>query len=1323
MKMKRTDITPILPGILLIALSSVFIVYIAFIARSTSETDSIDQQLISMSKYAEANSIIVSGFMEQHVEQFLLISTDEKFRQSIFFDHSPLISTDALASLFKINTDDVGAISAISKKGVVLDTHPPNAGRIGQNFWEESGFQHCRTTHTPHISKVSILGNGKFGIYISVPVLDGQEFIGVLQWSVESSSFLDMVMSPALLDHQATKTEIKDSESKQQSWLMDYSGWVIAHPVRYHVGENYLGIHERKYPHLEWSELDLLMQQINNKKGSFGFISYHDTSIPPDPSSMTHQHKELVVYRLFEVYNDTWVSVVNINYDAIASAIDSESKRIYISAISLILLLVIYAFSLYFGQRRKLRYDAKIDNLELLAATNERFHELARLLPQSVFEADNSGYFTYANQHGLDTLGYTTEDIDNGLNMFDVIIESDRSKAQENFSQTMSGGMPKTREYQLLAKNGDTFPVLLSTNHIYDGEKIVGIRGIAINVKRMKKVESELTLKSQISEVFNVAVGDEVYAEVLAILLETFSSGHGSFGYINDQGDLVVPSLTEDIFDKEGNAVEIPVFSTKGDTIFGRSIRNKQGEYVNHPFKTPPGHVQIEKAINVPINYNGKIIGNIMLANKVDDYTDADLEMLEGVAEQVAPILNSKLALETNIESLEYLATDLSSLFGKKLFKKSVLKLCAHFRMDIVFLGEVEDGERIQNVAVAEGDTLVKNFVYDLKGTPCSELLNSGACSYPSGVTEQFPEDKGLKEKNIEGYVGVPLYDSHHQAMGVLVALSKTTIENPSNIESILQLYSVRLAAEVERDKVDKQLKATSGELELERNRSDAILESTNAGTWVWEVQTDALEINERWAEIIGYTRKELEPIDINTWRRLTHPEDLASAEQVIDKIFNKEINYYDFDVRQSHKDGKWVWVNARGNVTKWSKKGEPLLMTGTHLDITKQKVAEQERLIIDGQLHQSQKLEAMGTMVGGISHELNNVLQSMFLYSGIIKDKLPNDEALISDFQHLFRDGERARDIVKQILTFSRNASVDQSPRDLGEIVSDALTFQRASLPANINIEQNINDTGSLILCDKTQVHQIVINLCNNAEYAMRESGGTLTVNMDRIQSPSSGNDSIGEIVKLEICDTGHGMDGESMERIFDPFFTTKEVGEGTGLGLSVVHGIVESMQGSIAVDSELGKGTTFRLNFPVIGIAEEKPARSTVDTSESDSAISVLLVDDEESIREVTRMILSKKGFHVDSASDGEEALSQYSSNPQKYDLIITDLSMPNLSGPDLAKEIRIQDTEVPIILSTGELGIEDKNEYRDIGITSFIQKPWSIEEMIKLIEEIAG
>ncbi len=397
-----------------------------------------------------------------------------------------------------------------------------------------------------------------------------------------------------------------------------------------------------------------------------------------------------------------------------------------------------------------------------------------------------------------------------------------------------------------------------------------------------------------------------------------------------------------------------------------------------------------------------------------------------------------------------------------------------------------------------------------------------------------------------------------------------------------------------------------------------------------------------------------------------------------------------------------------------------PMQFATIFVDITERKEAEFARVALEKQLMQSQKLETVGTMVGGISHELNNVLQSMFLYGGLIQDDVEPGTEIYEHLQQLLDDGERARDLVNQILTFSRKSEMQLIVQPIDEIIRNALNFKRASLSPNIQLVEKIDPNGGSVLCDSTQIHQIIINLCNNAEHAIGDESGSIEISLKEVEAEIEEGGTVSPVLQLKVVDTGQGMSPEIVTRIFDPFFTTKEIGKGTGLGLSVIYGIVNMMQGSITVDSELNEGSTFTINFPLADKSEtEISGESSAKHSMTQGTI--LLVDDESSILSATQEALKRKGFEVDAASEGDQALELFKSEPGKYDYLVTDLSMPGISGSEMAQEIRKSGSDLPIILSTGHIEFDDKEKYTSMGVTDFIQKPWAVDELLVLLQRV--
>jgi signal transduction histidine kinase len=376
-----------------------------------------------------------------------------------------------------------------------------------------------------------------------------------------------------------------------------------------------------------------------------------------------------------------------------------------------------------------------------------------------------------------------------------------------------------------------------------------------------------------------------------------------------------------------------------------------------------------------------------------------------------------------------------------------------------------------------------------------------------------------------------------------------------------------------------------------------------------------------------------------------------------------------------------------------------------------------------EAQLIQAQKMEAIGTLAGGIAHDFNNILASIMGYSELAILEIDQTTDLHEYVQQVMVAGKRAKDLVQQILTFSRQTERELKPVQLKPIVKEVFKLLRASLPATIEMKHQINSE-SLVLADATQIHQLIMNLCTNAAYAMEQKGGTLAVSLSDVQQGVSLNSqqftmSPGAYIKLTVSDTGHGMTPEVVERIFDPFFTTKEKGKGTGIGLSAVHGIIKSHGGGISVTSEIDKGSIFDVLLPVIekNVVEDNLKKEKILTGNE----CILFVDDEPMIANVGKLMLERLGYYVETCTGSLEALEQFRAQPDQFDLIICDLTMPKMTGKELAAKLREVRSEIPIILSTGySANISELND-KKLGIDAVVLKPMAMDEISKVIRKV--
>ena len=392
--------------------------------------------------------------------------------------------------------------------------------------------------------------------------------------------------------------------------------------------------------------------------------------------------------------------------------------------------------------------------------------------------------------------------------------------------------------------------------------------------------------------------------------------------------------------------------------------------------------------------------------------------------------------------------------------------------------------------------------------------------------------------------------------------------------------------------------------------------------------------------------------------------------------------------------------------------------------EIAEHRLAREKNKGLESQLIQSHKMEAIGTLAGGIAHDFNNILFPIVGHAEVLLEDVPEESPFWRSLNGIYSAALRAKDLVNQILTFSRQEKNELKLIKVQNIIKEASKLIRSTIPKTIDIQQNIQADCSMIKADPTQIHQVVMNLSINAYHAMADTGGELKLDLTEKELTTEDimdSDMIpGTYACLTISDSGVGMDKEVMEKIFDPFFTTKENGKGTGMGLSVVHGIVTGMGGSVQVYSEPGKGTEFHVYLPVVMNSFEKHNIQPKEIIQGGTG-QILLVDDEEGIITMEKQMLERLGYQVTSRISSIDALEAFRANPDKFDLVITDMAMPGLSGDKFAAELTRIRPDIPILLCTGFSETMSEETALSRGISGFLIKPIIMKDLSQKVSEM--
>ncbi len=701
------------------------------------------------------------------------------------------------------------------------------------------------------------------------------------------------------------------------------------------------------------------------------------------------------------------------------------------------------------------------------------------------------------------------------------------------------------------------------------------------------------------------------------------------------------------------------------------------------------GDVKINRVLRAPAFNGDNIVAWISVGNKREDYNDSDIRQLHLMMDGMWKILQGKKA-QIQLKNSE-----------------ARYRLLADNATDTIWTMQYPDlkmryiSPSIQSLL---GYTPEAFLGLELKDYLTENSLKRMLVI----IAEELEETRG-DETESKGLKGAELELIKKDGSTIWIEISAGFLKNdqgePDEILGISRDISDRKRAD------DALQRAT--ELMREAGRIAKV------GAWSIDVASQAIVWSDEMNAI--HERQASSPPTFNDVTRFIAPE---WREKILN-IYNRCVGdgqSLDEEFEIITATGHRRWVRATGEAIR-DDTGKIIRAIGALQDISDRIQADEERENLEQHLVQARKMEAIGVLAGGIAHDFNNILSGLMGFTDLAIHEAKDNETLKRYLNQVTSASLRARDLVRHILTFSRKAEVEKQPIIINPVLKESLKFMRASLPSSIEIQRDLRLEQGRVFGDATQIYQILMGLFTNAAHAMKDHGGVLEIVLDRVklddaQTGFLGKISAGEFIELVISDTGCGIHKKYLDRIFEPFFTTKPRGEGTGMGLATVYGIVKEMGGVISVYSEVGVGTTFRLLLPEYDQA--RPVQIDINTELKKGQGKILVVDDEEAIAESSCEILKILGYSTVMETDSLKAVEHVKNNPEHYDLVLTDMTMPHLDGFGLAKQIKKINPDISIVLATGFSHSLTKEKCRDAGIENMVMKPMTAGELSSVVEK---
>ena len=927
---------------------------------------------------------------------------------------------------------------------------------------------------------------------------------------------------------------------------------------------------------------------------------------------------------------------------------------------TLVVILGILAWNRALRRQVTARTSALEAEKESLRDSEQRHRALFESAPVGVVQIDpRTAAIVNFNEQACTQLGYSREEFAR-LRLADIELLESPEETLARVRTVVEKGQAEFQTRQR-SKSGEPRDVLVQA-------RFTGAAGTGLyyclwrDITRDKRNEATLRARLHLLAYSEGHSLDELMREALAQLEELTGSCSGVFQVLSDDAQRVSRETWHGRWAGEGGVGDMPTGSRgRPSEEWNRCVQERK------PFIGP-------SQLTAPIVRADRAVALLGVGDKPIVYTTEDADVVSRFADLTWTIVERKLAQD------ERRASE------------------ARFR-------SVFDASPLGIIVTRGGRLLLANGAYARMFGYLNpqELVGASVTGQLApAVRDEVMRWNEAREKGDAAPAGYESLGQRQDGSLFPVQVDPILVEFPDGPATLSFIRDLSQAKQVERALRSSLERVTIAE------------GAAHVGFWDWDVTTGTLEWSSEFRRLFGLALDA--PASFDTWRAALHPDDREAAEQRIRQAVDTRLPLEN-EYRIIREDGE-RWISAVGTTTYDPATGRPSRMAGICTDITARKAAEAEKAELEHHLRQAQKMEALGTLAGGIAHDFNNILTPVIAHAELALLQLPPDAPPRDDIVNIVEAAGRAKDLVRQILLMTRR-ELDSPliPVPLGPLVNEALKLIRASLPSTIEIRTEIAPSCGPVLGVPSQIHQVLLNLCTNAGHAMEGTGGVLTVALRPVQREAGDT-----WLSLSIRDTGPGIPKGLQERIFEPYFTTKAAGRGSGLGLAVVHGIVTKMGGQIRVESEEGAGATFEVLLPQTtrdGRSQES-ARANLPRGRGQH---VVLVDDEPALRRVVQRLVESLGYRVSAYGSAADAIEAFASPDFHADALITDYTMPGMTGLDLAIRLLAQCPGLPILLATGFAAAIDADVARSHGLRDVVMKPYDMRRLAEALEGLFG